>query len=62
MSDEPSGTDVSNSDIRPLVRAQLSELRTQVERAESRIQHRLTKAHLMDVITRIDAILKGDGG
>ncbi|MEE2897928.1 MAG: zinc-dependent metalloprotease [Gemmatimonadota bacterium] len=62
MSDEPSGTDVSNSDIRPLVRAQLSELRTQVERAESRIQHRLTEAHLMDVITRIDAILKGDGG
>jgi len=61
MSDEPSGTDVSNSDIRPLVRAQLSELRTQVERAESRIQHRLTKAHLMDVITRIDAILEGDG-
>jgi len=61
-SDERQGTapDISNSDIRPLVRAQLTELRSEVERAERRIRHRVMGAHLMDVVSRIDAILEGD--
>jgi hypothetical protein len=65
MTEEPTGNtapDVSNSDVRPLVRAQLTELRSEVERAERRIRLRVTEAHLLDVISRIDAILEGDGG
>lgn len=50
--------DISNSDIRPLVRAQLTELRGEVERAERRIRHRVTETYLMDVLSRIDAILE----
>ncbi len=69
MTEEPTGNarqgtapDISNSDIRPLVRAQLTELRSEVERAERRIRHRVSEAHLLDVISRIDAILEGDRG
>ncbi len=62
MTEVPTGNgapDVSNSDVRPLLRAQLSDLRDEVARATRRVQHRVTKAHLADVIVRIDAILEG---
>ncbi|HSG09267.1 MAG TPA: zinc-dependent metalloprotease [Longimicrobiales bacterium] len=49
--------DMSRSDVRPLLRAQLTELRRDVERASRRIRHRVTQAHLQDVLTRIDDIL-----
>ena len=32
------------------------------ETAERRIRHRVTEAHLMDVVSRIDAILEGGEG
>ena len=52
--------DMGRSDVRPLLRAQLTELRRDVERASRRIRHRVTQAHLQDVLTRIDDILEGD--
>ena len=52
----------SRSDIRPLVRAQLADLRDEVERAAGRIGDRVTRAHLQDVMMRIDDILEGNGG
>ena len=54
--------DMTRSDVRPLLRAQLRELRTDMERASRRIRHRVTRAHLLDVLDRIDAILDGDEG
>ncbi len=48
---------VSQSDIRPLVREQLQTLLREVRRAEGRISDRATKAHLADAATRIDNIL-----
>jgi len=69
MTEEPEGNqfqgaapDVSNSDIRPLVRAQLKDLQDEVNRAERRIRHRVSEAHLADVSARIDAILGGNEG
>ncbi|MEJ2204779.1 MAG: zinc-dependent metalloprotease [Gemmatimonadota bacterium] len=62
MTEEPEGTgapDVSNSDIRPLVRAQLVELRDEADRAGRRVRHRVIRAHLRDAVERIDAILEG---
>ena len=53
---------MSRSDIRPLVRAQLADLRDDVERAAGRIGDRVTRAHLQDVMARIDDILEGNGG
>ncbi|MEQ8329296.1 MAG: zinc-dependent metalloprotease [Longimicrobiales bacterium] len=68
MTEQPSGNpfqgaapDMDRSDIRPLVRAQLVDLRDDVDRASRRVQHRVTRAHLVDVMARIDAILDGDG-
>lgn len=52
---------MDRSDVRPLLRAQLTDLRRDVERASRRIRHRVTQAHLQDVLTRIDAILDDDG-
>ena len=55
--------DMTRSDVRPLLRAQLRELRADVERASRRIRHRVTRAHLQDVLERIDAIMDGvEGG
>jgi hypothetical protein len=48
---------VSQSDIRPLVREQLQSLLRQVNRANSRIGDRASKAHLTDAASRIDNIL-----
>jgi len=55
------GSDVASSDIRPLVRAELSELRAEVERASRRVTHEVTQAHFSDLLIRIDAALDGPG-
>ncbi|MDP2957245.1 MAG: zinc-dependent metalloprotease [Longimicrobiales bacterium] len=52
--------DLTRSDARPLLRAQLVDLRQDAERASRRIRDRVTRAHLLDVLERIDAILEGD--
>jgi hypothetical protein len=49
--------DLNRSDVRPLARAQLSELRVEVEEASRTISHRVSRAHLQDVLVRIDEIL-----
>ncbi len=55
--------DVSQSDIRPLARAQLDEIMDGAERAGSRTQDRVTRAHLEDLAARAEAILEnGNGG
>jgi uncharacterized protein DUF4953/uncharacterized protein DUF5117/uncharacterized protein DUF5118 len=52
--------DVSQSDIRPLVRAQLGALRTQAQSAAGNTRDRMTRVHLEDVVERITAILEPD--
>lgn len=52
---------MNRSDIRPLIRAQLLELRTDSERGARRVRHRATRAHLLDVVARIDHVLDTDG-
>jgi hypothetical protein len=49
--------DVGRSDVRPLMRAQLVSLRTDARNALLRIRNRMTRAHLEDVIARIDNLL-----
>ena len=52
------GPGIGTSDIRPLVREQLRTLRDAVSRRLNRgMAHRVTEAHLEDVLVRIDAIL-----
>ena len=51
---------VSQSDIRPLARAQLREIGTEARRAMGRTSDRMTRAHLEDIAERIDAILESD--
>ena len=53
---------MSRSDIRPLLRDQLTLLRDEVRSAERRIRHRVSDAHLADVLARIDDLLGEDGG
>jgi len=48
---------VSQSDIRPMVREQLEHLQRDVERAKNRTNDRATIAHLNDIDRRIDNIL-----
>jgi hypothetical protein len=71
MTEQPAGNafqgaapDLSRGDVRPLVRALLLDLRADVEGAARGTRHRLTQAHLQDVMVRIDAILesKEEGG
>jgi hypothetical protein len=69
MTEEPASNpffgpapDVSRSDIRPLLRAQLVGLREDAERASRRVRHRVTQAHLVDVLQRIDGVLEGGNG
>ncbi|MXX71379.1 MAG: zinc-dependent metalloprotease [Gemmatimonadetes bacterium] len=65
MTEEPAGNpfqgaapDMSNSDIRPLVREQLRIVRLEVSRRLDRqVADRVTEAHLRDVLARVDAIL-----
>ncbi len=51
--------DMERSDIRPLVRAQLRSLRAEASSAARRTGDRVTRAHLQDVVARIDEILDG---
>jgi hypothetical protein len=53
------GSDVAASDVRALVRAELGDLRTEVDRASRRVTHEPTRIHFADLLTRIDAILQG---
>ena len=69
MTEQPSGNafqgaapDLSRSDTRPFIREQLGELRREVEAGQRRIRHRVTLAHLNDVLARIDAILEPQEG
>ena len=64
MTEQPEGNarqgaapNLDGSDIRPLIRAQLTDLSDHVESAERRIHHRVSSAHLADIIARIDVIL-----
>lgn len=52
--------DVSQSDIRPIVRDQLQMLLEDIERTQSRVRDRATRAHLADVAVRIENILNPD--
>mgnify|MGYP001286509307 CR=1 FL=1 len=49
--------ELSRSDIRPLVRAQLRALRSDVAAAAARAPDAMTRVHLQDVLVRIDRIL-----
>ncbi|MDT8369490.1 MAG: zinc-dependent metalloprotease [Longimicrobiales bacterium] len=53
------GSDVASSDIRPLIRAELTELRAELQRAIRRVNHDATRLHFNDLLVRIDAILEG---
>ena len=52
-----SGINVAQSDIRPVVRAELNNLNRQAQRAISRTSDRMSRYHLQDLVERIDAIL-----
>ena len=52
-----SNIDVSQSDIRPVVRGELETLQGQVKRASNRTGDKMTKYHLKDLAARIDLIL-----
>ncbi len=53
--------DISQSDIRALVRGELTTLRPQVRRAAGRSIDRITRLHLEDIVIRIDRILDPNG-
>ncbi|MDH3732490.1 MAG: zinc-dependent metalloprotease [Gemmatimonadota bacterium] len=53
--------DVSQSDIRPLVRAQLGDLRDETARWGRLTNDRMTRIHLEDIVVRIDEILDPGG-
>ncbi|MBF4985810.1 zinc-dependent metalloprotease, partial [Nonlabens mediterrranea] len=52
-----SSIDVEQSDIRPIVRAELKQLRSDSKRAIGRTRDQLSKIHLEDLVERIDLIL-----
>ncbi|MGB3590797.1 MAG: zinc-dependent metalloprotease [Nonlabens sp.] len=56
-----SRVDVSQSDIRPVVRAELTTLLSTTRRAANRTSDRLSKIHLKDLSERIDMILNPRG-
>jgi hypothetical protein len=49
--------DASQSDIRPIARLELNNLQTDIKRALPRYSNLVLKAHLLDALARIDAIL-----
>ncbi|MCP9290139.1 zinc-dependent metalloprotease [Gracilimonas sediminicola] len=49
--------DVATSDIRPLLRVELNTLQADLQRAQSRIPDAVSKAHIADILERIDGIL-----
>lgn len=50
---------MARSDVRPLLRAQLVEIRRGAQQASARVRDRVTRAHFADVVERIDDILEG---
>jgi hypothetical protein len=56
-----SSIDVAQSDIRPIVRAELTTLLRDTRRAVNRTGDTLSKIHLQDLIERIDMILNPNG-
>jgi hypothetical protein len=65
MGEQPEGNafqgaqpDLSRSDVRPLIRAQLNELQEDVQSASRRIDHRVSSAHLEDILARIEVALE----
>ncbi|MEL6651740.1 MAG: zinc-dependent metalloprotease, partial [Bacteroidota bacterium] len=52
--------DVSQSDIRPVVRAELKALDRQIARSLSRVRDGMSRIHLEDMRARIEAILDQD--
>ena len=52
------GPDLVRSDIRPLVRAQLEAVRREVEAAAGRVQGVVLRAHLRDLVERIEVVLE----
>jgi hypothetical protein len=60
MTEEPENqdeVDVSQSDIRPLARAQLEEIMGAVRAAVGSAADRVTRAHLEDLAARAEAVL-----
>ena len=53
--------DVSTSDIRPLVKAELKQLKRDIINNRSGVRDRMSRYHLDDAIDRIDDILEGEG-
>lgn len=56
-----SGINVAQSDIRPIVRAELQTLQRDARRAAGRTSDRLSRIHLQDLVERIDMILNPNG-
>ena len=52
--------DIKDSDIRPALRHELTELRSAVQNDISFRTNAATQAHLKDVLIRIDVILEAD--
>ncbi|MEL7339563.1 MAG: zinc-dependent metalloprotease, partial [Bacteroidota bacterium] len=52
--------DVSQSDIRPVVRAELKALDRQIARVQARVRDQMTRIHLDDMRARIETILDED--
>lgn len=52
--------DISQSDIRPIVRDQLEQLQREIKRTQNRVDDRITRVHLNDAERRIDNILNPD--
>jgi hypothetical protein len=68
MSEQPASSQfqgaapvMARSDVRPLLRAQLVEIRRGAQQAAGRASDRVTRAHFADVVERIANILEGKG-
>ena len=57
---ESTESSVDGSDIKALVRSELTTLKTRVDRAAGRTTDRATQIHLQDISHRIDNILTPD--
>jgi hypothetical protein len=55
-----SRVEVPTSDIRPLLRVELNQLDNDLRRAQSRISDPISRAHIADILTRIDDILDNE--
>lgn len=58
VGDSITQVDVSQSDIRPLARAQLRQIRTEAETGAGAATDALTRAHLDDLVARVNAVLE----